>query len=514
MSNNKERHCLKCKTISNETSRYCEYHTTHRSCTKCKLEKHISEFNKTIKESDGNLGRCKSCEDLVTNYKKCFTCKKLKHKSKFVKTTDISCKNCHDLSNQKQRRKCKKCHITKDKSEFAYTMKTCKTCTTEKPTIKKVIGQIHCKYCNEISDNNSQICNKCRNTKKCHRCKERKLKIDFFSDYICNECHSKEHKIYELEHSCTKCNSKIIIKRNTNKLLKNFICDNCIKKQKEYYDSLPGDYIKCKLCDRSFMFISSSHIIACSKNTLTYQQYKDKYGADSVWSTKYKHLQSINSKEAINRPEIKQKISDSINRYIKNNKEIVKKRTEQMRNSPNRLKNLLEHYKNMPEEEKQLRSESAAKSWECESTRERRIIGLQSDKAKAARSRNIKICQATEQQIISKPARKLFEFLKDKGYNVVLEHGCDFYHIDIAIVEKQIAIEVDGDYWHGNKELYEEPSLIQINRQNNDKRKNTYLTNRGWKILRFWQTDLECKDGYEKVLENLNKIMGVETCQH
>jgi len=66
--------------------------------------------------------------------------------------------------------------------------------------------------------------------------------------------------------------------------------------------------------------------------------------------------------------------------------------------------------------------------------------------------------------------------------SALLESGVDFvsqypifrYTLDFAIPTKKVAIECDGDYWHslpGAKE--------------NDARKDTYLANHGWKVLRF-----------------------------
>jgi len=58
---------------------------------------------------------------------------------------------------------------------------------------------------------------------------------------------------------------------------------------------------------------------------------------------------------------------------------------------------------------------------------------------------------------------------------VSFKWGC----IDIAKPEKKVAIYVDGNYWHhypkGNSQ---------------DKAHTAYLENRGWKVLRFWESDI------------------------
>ena len=53
------------------------------------------------------------------------------------------------------------------------------------------------------------------------------------------------------------------------------------------------------------------------------------------------------------------------------------------------------------------------------------------------------------------------------------------YTLDFAIPEKRIAIECDGDYWHS------QPACII-----RDKRKDKYLFNRGWRVLRFSETEI------------------------
>ena len=49
-------------------------------------------------------------------------------------------------------------------------------------------------------------------------------------------------------------------------------------------------------------------------------------------------------------------------------------------------------------------------------------------------------------------ARRLGELLKSMGYNVEFEKYDGFKHIDIAIVNKKVNIEVDGSQHHGTKQ--------------------------------------------------------------
>jgi len=91
---------------------------------------------------------------------------------------------------------------------------------------------------------------------------------------------------------------------------------------------------------------------------------------------------------------------------------------------------------------------------------------------------------------VSNPQRKLFERLqKELGEDVLLEQNYKYYVIDI--VYKTFAIEVDGDFYHANISQGFEPKYpIQKNNLRNDKAKTTFLTNRGWTVIRVWEHDI------------------------
>jgi DNA mismatch endonuclease, patch repair protein len=51
--------------------------------------------------------------------------------------------------------------------------------------------------------------------------------------------------------------------------------------------------------------------------------------------------------------------------------------------------------------------------------------------------------------------------------------------IDIAFPEQKIAVYCDGDYWHNLPGCKER-----------DEKVNTFLASFGWKVLRFWEHDI------------------------
>jgi len=61
---------------------------------------------------------------------------------------------------------------------------------------------------------------------------------------------------------------------------------------------------------------------------------------------------------------------------------------------------------------------------------------------------------------------------------------------DIVFPKKKTAIFCDGDYWHGNKRRYRKLNKMQINQIKRDRIQEKILKKDGWKILRFWESDI------------------------
>jgi len=64
-----------------------------------------------------------------------------------------------------------------------------------------------------------------------------------------------------------------------------------------------------------------------------------------------------------------------------------------------------------------------------------------------------------------------------------------YYEIDELDINRKICVEVDGDYWHSTKR-----AIV------NDKRKNTYVKNKGFKMIRI----KECE-----IYEDINKCIDI-----
>jgi very-short-patch-repair endonuclease len=79
-----------------------------------------------------------------------------------------------------------------------------------------------------------------------------------------------------------------------------------------------------------------------------------------------------------------------------------------------------------------------------------------------------------------------------------------FKEYDFLILNTNILIEVDGDYWHGNKKIFEQLSDFQKSVQENDKIKEMFAKKNGYEIVRFWGSDI--KKNYEEVKNTIKKI--------
>jgi hypothetical protein len=84
-----------------------------------------------------------------------------------------------------------------------------------------------------------------------------------------------------------------------------------------------------------------------------------------------------------------------------------------------------------------------------------------------------------------------------------------FREYDFLILNTNILIEVDGDYWHGNKNIFEELSDFQKSVQINDEIKENFANTKGYKVVRFWGSDvknnnIEVKNKLKEIWEKLN----------
>jgi len=87
-----------------------------------------------------------------------------------------------------------------------------------------------------------------------------------------------------------------------------------------------------------------------------------------------------------------------------------------------------------------------------------------------------------------------------------------FGHPDFAFKQSQVAVFVDGCFWHGCPHCYRPPkskkkfwsSKIVQNRRR-DRRVNRELAKTGWQVLRIWECQLKKHPG--KCIERIRKSL-------
>lgn len=88
--------------------------------------------------------------------------------------------------------------------------------------------------------------------------------------------------------------------------------------------------------------------------------------------------------------------------------------------------------------------------------------------------------------------KKLKINYKDKFRIKIKDSGNRRYReYDFLIPKKNIIFEIDGDYWHGNKKKFKKLNKIQKDSIKNDKFKTILAENNGYKIYRFWGSELK-----------------------
>lgn len=107
---------------------------------------------------------------------------------------------------------------------------------------------------------------------------------------------------------------------------------------------------------------------------------------------------------------------------------------------------------------------------------------------------------------------KLFEdILNSLGIEYVFQYPVNGYNYDFYITNKNLLIEVDGDWWHCNESAGFTPVYdSQKHTIEHDKIKNQWAIDNGYKLIRFWESDIN--NNRIDVVEKLIEIMKDETC--
>jgi very-short-patch-repair endonuclease len=99
------------------------------------------------------------------------------------------------------------------------------------------------------------------------------------------------------------------------------------------------------------------------------------------------------------------------------------------------------------------------------------------------------------------------EFLDKLGVKYIYQFKAESIgrYYDFCIPSANLIIEVDGDYWHSKDLVYEEMTPTQKRNKRVDKEKNHWALVNSFKLLRFWESDINKnpKEVMKKLQEEL-----------
>lgn len=111
------------------------------------------------------------------------------------------------------------------------------------------------------------------------------------------------------------------------------------------------------------------------------------------------------------------------------------------------------------------------------------------------------------------PERLLRKALSGKGLRYRLHWQTPWGRIDVAFPRRRVAVFVDGCFWHGCPTHFVRPKNRRpfwdakiAGNQARDRRQDEGLAGDGWRVLRFWEHEVE--QGVEAVAERIHAVCG------
>lgn len=109
--------------------------------------------------------------------------------------------------------------------------------------------------------------------------------------------------------------------------------------------------------------------------------------------------------------------------------------------------------------------------------------------------------ESTETDIES----QLFGILDQLGVIYQKEKDIGNYRVDAFLPHHDIAIEADGNYWHGHPDEFDPDDERQVQSIKTDRKKNKLLSRQGIAVCRFWGDSLRHQRNH--VLKHIKKCI-------
>ena len=95
--------------------------------------------------------------------------------------------------------------------------------------------------------------------------------------------------------------------------------------------------------------------------------------------------------------------------------------------------------------------------------------------------------------------KKVYDVLNDTNIEFETQKQVNRYRFDFYLPDYNLIIEADGDYWHGNPDVFDNLNKKQKERSEIDKQRDIWCKNKGYNIERIWGSDI--KEDAEKYVK-------------
>ena len=79
------------------------------------------------------------------------------------------------------------------------------------------------------------------------------------------------------------------------------------------------------------------------------------------------------------------------------------------------------------------------------------------------------------------------------------------YQFDFGFKQHKILLEVQGDYWHGNPNIYKELNSVQVHKKQKDILKAEIANKHGFKLFYIWEQEIN--NGNFSILHKIKEVL-------
>lgn len=271
-----------------------------------------------------------------------------------------------------------------------------------------------------------------------------------------------------------------------------------------------GQKYQCEICGKKFRAITNTHL---KKHGITTEEYRSQFPEAAFGSFErfdsWRH--SEDNRENLKRMTEKVYASESLRKKrAQRAREATRTEEYRARHSSLMKKKISEN----PDRWPQLFSSNVTE-WMKLSNFERWCIlhgEEEANRRQAEWGRKNKMPSSSKN---TKPEIKFEKLLSACGLEYTKQHSVMQYRCDFYIPEHKVVVEIDGDYWHANPEVYGPEDEIGPKKTRADKiweydqlREQT-IKDAGYSVIRYWASkvdNLTTKDIFEDIVHTSRKL--------